>query len=77
MRIVVSPFLGPREINKRPYVERKWTLKSRVNRMNKKWRKQYGTEIRDDILRTHDTLFMSKQSYEKLQLALEKERHNL
>lgn len=70
-RVFVSPLLGPHSVPQRDYKPRgEWASDAHRQRVQKKWTKRFGTKIVDDILFTADSIFMSRQNYEKLQREL-------
>ena len=77
--IHVSPYLGPKPIPIRIYKERKWASKARVARVQKKWTKRFGTEIKDDILILQEKgmILTSKENFAVICAEMEKENRRV
>lgn len=76
--VYISPLLGPRPVPMRRLVLMPWMMVRRGDqviyrayhkRVQKKWNKRYGTKMMDQVIKTKDGIFISKEGYEKLREA--------
>jgi len=68
--LFVSSLIGQRQFPRRSYLRRDWMTDAHHARVQKKWNKRFGTDLRDQMIITPEAIFCSEQTYQMLKQQL-------